>query len=487
MKQRLVALWLGLCLCGPAATEVTTLDLPDIGDSTGGFLSPEFERRLGQAFLSQIRKQADIIGDPEVETYIQSIGYRLVAQSDNNTQQFTFFVINDSQINAFAAPGGIVGLNSGVILNADSESELAGVVAHEIAHVTQKHMARSVEMSKKMSIPRLAAMLGAILVATQNPDAGQAAILAVQSAAAQKQINFTRSNEQEADRIGIQLLARSGFDPRGMTNFFRKLERNSRYAVKAPEFLRTHPLTTRRIADSEARAASFPVLRRYDESKSFHLVKAKLMVLAQEDPTVAVRFFADQLAKAETEELAEVHRYGLAIALTAAQDYKEARKHSRALLAKDKEDIAYLLVAAAIETEQGNYDEAFGIFSEAEKIYPDYRPLVLKYTDALLKGEQPHQAREKLRHYGKFHETDIVYYDYLARAEAESNHLVESRMANAEYYFLTGETRVAVEQLRHLLTQKTPKPDYYQAERILARMSYLERELEIERALKLAK
>ena len=321
MKQRLVALWLGLCLCGPAGAEVTTLDLPDIGDSTGGFLSPEFERRLGQAFLSQIRKQADIIGDPEVETYIQSIGYRLVAQSDNNTQQFTFFVINDSQINAFAAPGGIVGLNSGVILNADSESELAGVVAHEIAHVTQKHMARSVEMSKKMSIPRLAAMLGAILVATQNPDAGQAAILAVQSATAQTQINFTRSNEQEADRIGIQLLARSGFDPRGMTNFFRKLERNSRYAVKAPEFLRTHPLTTRRIADSEARAASFPVLRRYDESKSFHLVKAKLMVLAQEDPTVAVRFFADQLAKAETEELAEVYRYGLAIALTAAQDY----------------------------------------------------------------------------------------------------------------------------------------------------------------------
>ena len=206
MKQTGICLLLAFCLCAAVAAEVTTLDLPDIGDSTGGLLSPEFERRLGQAFLSQVRKQADIISDPEINTYIESIGYRLVSQSDNNEQQFTFFVINDPLINAFAAPGGIVGINSGVILNSDSESELAGVMAHEIAHVTQKHMARSVEMSKKMSIPMLAAMLGAILIATQNPDAGQAALMAVQGASAQARINFTRTNEQEADRIGIQLL-----------------------------------------------------------------------------------------------------------------------------------------------------------------------------------------------------------------------------------------------------------------------------------------
>ena len=199
---------------------VSTLDLPDIGDSTGAILSPEYERRLGQAFLNHVRRHTPILDDAEIETYIQSIGYRLVSNSDNNVQQFTFFVINDALINAFAAPGGIVGINAGVILNSDTESELAGVMAHEVAHVTQKHMARGAEAQSKMSLPMMAAMLGAILVATQNPEAGQAAIAAVQGGAAQAQINFTRANEKEADRIGMQLLTRSGFNPRGMPGFF---------------------------------------------------------------------------------------------------------------------------------------------------------------------------------------------------------------------------------------------------------------------------
>lgn len=486
MRRILINSLLVLCCSGSVTAEVTTLDLPDIGDSTGGFLSPEFERRLGQAFLSQIRKQADIVSDPEINTYIQSIGYRLVSESDNNTQQFTFFIINDPLINAFAALGGIVGINSGIILNSDSESELAGVMAHEIAHVTQKHVARSVEMSKKMSIPRLAAMLGAILVATQNPEAGQAAIFAVQGVSAQAQINFTRSNEEEADRIGIQLLARSDFNPRGMTSFFEKLQKNSRFSSQAPEFLRTHPLTTRRIADSRARSEAYPILREYDESKSFHLVKAKLMVMAREDPGDAARFFSERLTKTYNEN-ADVYRYGYVIALTAAGQYDLAREHVRILLASDRENISYLLAAADIEVEQGNYDVAFDIFSAAEKIYPDYRPLVLTYANALLKGEQPHLARDKLRHYGKFHTPDITYYDYLARAEAESGNPIESSMANAEYYFLTGETQVALEQLKHLLKQTHPSPDYYQTERIQAKLAYLEQELQIERDLKLRK
>lgn len=487
MKQTGIKILLAFCLCASAAAEVTTLDLPDIGDSTGGFLSPEFERRLGQAFLSQVRKQADIVSDPEINTYIESIGYRLVSQSDNNEQQFTFFVINDALINAFAAPGGIVGINSGVILNAASESELAGVLAHEIAHVTQKHMARSVEMSQKMSIPMLAAMLGAILVATQNPEAGQAALMAVQGVSEQARINFTRTNEEEADRIGIQLLARSGFNPHGMADFFRKLQQNSRYFAQAPEFLRTHPLTTRRIADSQARAEAYSSIRGYDESQSFHLVKAKLVVKSHKTPEDAVELFSRRLANAGQERPADTDRYGYVIALTAAGQYALARQHIRRLLAGDQENTAYLLAAADIEVQQGNYDAAFNIFSEAEQLYPDYRPLVLTYANALLKAEQPYLARDKLRSYGKFQAPDITYYDYLARAEAESGNLIESSMAHAEYYFLTGETRVAIEQLKHLLRQKAPRPDYYQTERIQARLAYLEQELQIERDLKLRK
>ena len=482
-----ISILLACCLCAPVLAEVTTLDLPDIGDSTGGILSPEFERRLGQAFLSQVRKHADIISDPEINTYIESIGYRLVAQSDNNEQQFTFFVINDPLINAFAAPGGIVGINSGVIMHAQSESELAGVVAHEIAHVTQKHMARSVEMSRKMSIPTLAAMLGAILVATQNPEAGQAALMAVQGASAQAQINFTRTNEQEADRIGIQLLARSGFDPRGMAGFFRRLQQNSRFSAQAPEFLRTHPLTTRRIADAAARAANYATGKGYDESMSFLLVRAKLIARSQKAPRDAVTLFARRLAHAQPGPDQDADRYGYVVALTEDGQYVPAREQARLLLAQDPENIAFLLAAAEIEVRRGRYDEAFTIFSRAGQLYPDYRPLALNYSNALLKGGQPHQARDKLREFGKFQSPDITYYDYLTRAEAEAGDEVESGIANAEYYFLTGETQVAIEQLKHILRQHAPRPDYYQSERIKARMAFLEQELQLERDMKLRK
>ncbi len=477
------------CWCAAAQAETSTLDLPDMGDSTGGLLSPEFERRLGQAFLSQVRKQADIVADPEVNAYIQSIGYRLVAQSDNNEQQFTFFIINDPLINAFAAPGGIVGINSGVVLNADMESELAGVVAHEIAHVTQKHLARSVEMSQKMSIPTLAAMLGAILVASQNPEAGQAAIMAVQGASAQAQINFTRANEEEADRIGMQLLARAGFDPAGMPAFFQKLQQNSRYFAKAPEFLRTHPLTTRRIADSQARARAHAGAGDYDDSAGFPLVKAKLTVLAHQDPGAAVKIFAQRLADAEAGAAATTARYGYVLALTADGQYNLAREHVRLLLDADRENAAYLLAAANLETSQGNYGAAYRIFAAAERLYPDYRPLVFTYAEALMKGGHPRPARDKLREYGRFRAPDITYYDYLARAEAEAGNPIESSMANAEYYFLTGETRVAIEQLKHLLRRGGGgrNPDYYQAEQIRARLAYLEDELQLERDMKLVR
>ena len=487
MTRTGISLLLVMFLCAPVAAEVTTLDLPDIGDSTGGLLSPEFERRLGQAFLSQVRKQADIVSDPEVNTYIESIGYRLVSQSDNNEQQFTFFVINDPLINAFAAPGGIVGINSGVILNAGTESELAGVMAHEIAHVTQKHMARSVEMSKKMSIPTLAAMLGAILVATQDPEAGQAALMAVQGASAQARINFTRTNEQEADRIGIQLMARSGFDPRGMTGFFRKLQQSSRFSAQAPEFLRTHPLTTRRIADAAARVAAYSGIGDIEESQSFPLVRAKLTVASHKTPREAVEFFSRRLAAAGPGDNTAADRYGYLTALAAAGHYAQAREQARLLLSGDPENVAYLLAAADIEVRQGDYDAAFEIFSRAERLYPDYRPLVLNYVNALLKAGQPGLARDKLREYGKFQAPDITYFDYLTRAEAEAGNPVESSMANAEYYFLTGETRVAIEQLKHLLRQQSPGPDYYQRERIRARMAFLEQELQLERDMKLRK
>ena len=481
--KAILSIFMCLLVFASQLSAVSTLDLPDIGDSTGVLLSPEYERHLGQAFLNHVRRHTPILDDPEIETYIQSIGYRLVANSDNNIQQFTFFVINDPLINAFAAPGGIVGINAGVILNSATESELAGVMAHEIAHVTQKHMARGVEAQSRMSLPMMAALLGAILIATQNPEAGQAAIVAVQGGAAQAQINFTRANEQESDRIGMQLLERSGFNPRGMPGFFEKLQKQSRYFAQAPEFLRSHPLTTSRIADAKARAEVYPINKKYTESTSFEFIKAKLIVLSQKDPRNAVKFFEHKIKNEVFSANVAALSYGHALALAAAGDYDRARSQMRALLREDGENSSFLLAAADLEMKAENYEEAFRYYGIARNLYPDYRPVVLSYSEALLKANRPAEARELLKHYGKYHEPDLTFYNYLTRAEEESGNTVEAGIANAEYYYLSGETRVAIERLRYILQQRGIFPDYYQEERIQARMALYQEDMELERVM----
>jgi len=474
-----------LALTGSYAGAVTGINLPEIGATTGNILSPEFERRLGQAFLNQIRRQTDIVNDPEVEAYIESIGYRLVAQSDNSRQLFTFFVINDSTINAFAAPGGIVGINTGIIINSESESELAGVMAHEIAHVTQQHMARSVEMQQRMSIPMMAAMLGAILIATQNPDAGAAAMMAIQGGVMQAQINYTRSNEEEADRIGMQLLHRAGFNPQGMVSFFEKLHRNSRYTAQAPEFLRTHPLTVNRIADVSARASNLPATGTYTESRTYQFIRTKLLARSYRTPEEAAAHFSNEIARGEYRDDIATLRYGLALAYMDGRKYSQAQVLLDSLLDREPENISLLLARAELESRQGNYDEASKIYAAMMRIYPDYRPLILSYANTLLTGNRPREAKNILANYGRYHTPDITYYNYLARAEAESGNMIASSMAHAEYYFLTGETHIAIERLKSLLRQRDPKPDYYQEERILSRISQLEQELRIERNMNL--
>ena len=457
-----------------------TQDLPDIGDSSGGIVSPEFERRLGQSIMRQVRQHGNLILDPEIESYIQSVGYQLVASSDDNQIPFTFFVMKNPVINAFAAPGGVVGINSGIITNSESESELAGVMAHEISHVTQRHMARSFEAADKFSIPMMAAMIGAIALGIANPQAGQAAIAAVAGAGAQYQINFTRANEEEADRIGMQLLTRAGFDPFGMPRFFEKLQQMSRYnRGNPPEFLLTHPLTTSRIAESIARAEQLPATE-HKNSAGYRLVRAKITANSFDDPKEAVRFFADKLAGDGYPDI-ESARYGYAISLTLANNFPMAREQLKILLKDDQENIAYLLAAARLESSQRNYADALEIYKAAQKLYPDYRPLVLGYARALLDAKQPVAARDLLRKYGRNHEPDLIYYDLLAQAEAENGATVESSIAKAEYYYLIGGTQLAIDHLRFAQRQNTLT--YHQGERINARLAQLEYELELEKDL----
>ncbi len=483
MLRSIKPVLLGFLLCaGPVSQPMWAVDLPDIGDPSGSTISPEAERRLGEAFMRVLRQHVVIIDDPEVEAYIQSIGYRLVAQSDNNTQQFTFFIVDDSVINAFAAPGGFIGINSGVILTSYNEGELAAVMAHEVSHITQRHLARAFEQVNRLSLPVAASMLGAILLGVLNPEAGQAALTGILAGQAQAQINFTRANEEEADRVGMGLLVRSGYDPQGMPGFFERLQQASRfYGGQPPEYLSTHPVTVSRIADSRNRAAQYPY-RQYPDSVAYRLVRAKLRVITADEPEQAARYFEEQLRTGQYNDENAV-RYGYALALMANRKYGKARQQLKELLRSDSERVAYMLAAARLETAEGRYESALTIYSESLKLYPNYRPLILGYAETLLVAGEPTEARKILRDYAWNNELSPMYFKLLAQAEGQSGAEVDARMSMGEYYYLLGQTAFAIEQFKR--AQSMLVVDDYQKARISARLQQLQEELELERKFKL--
>jgi len=460
------------------------ISLPDFGDSAGSVISPSYERRLGQMFLKQVRHFSRIIDDPEVESYIQALGYNLSSHSDNIEQPFTFFMIDNPVINAFAGPGGMIGINSGVILNSESESEFAGVVAHEIAHVTQRHLARTFEEAKKFSLPTAAAMIGALIIATQDPAAGQAAITGIAGFNVQNQINFTRENEEEADRIGISLMAKSDYDPRGMPAFFERLQKISKFSQSnAPDFFRTHPLTTSRIADSRSRAESYPE-KKYKNSHTYELIRYKLLVKTLKTPREAILFLRNRLEKNEgslNEKLPI--RYGLAHAYILDSAFAHANQQIKHLLKNDANDVSYLLLAAKLETEQSKYDSAFRIYKKAYELYPDYKPVVMAYGRALMDVGKAKETRDIIKKYERHHSHDLNSYALLGQAESMLGNEIETAILQSEFYYLAGETKLAVEKLKFI--KQRYKMDYYQEQRVMARLSELEYELELEEDIKL--
>lgn len=272
------------CLCiaatlsTPTLANTNSLELPDIGTAAGGTLTIDQELIYGDAYMRIIRSSQPIVNDPVLNLYIDTLGHRLVANANDVKTPFQFFMIRDRNINAFAFFGGYVALHSGLFLHAQSESELASVLAHEIAHVTQRHLARSMEDQARRSPATIAALAASVLLAIAAPEAGIAALTATTAGNMQSQINYTRSNEKEADRFGINTLAKAGFDVNAMPRFFGRLADEYRYASTPPPMLLTHPLPEDRITDSRARARSYPPLK-LAPSLDYHLARARIVAL----------------------------------------------------------------------------------------------------------------------------------------------------------------------------------------------------------------
>jgi predicted Zn-dependent protease len=449
-------------------------ELPDFGDSAGAIISPAQEKQLGEGFMRQLRRYAPVVTDEEVEDYIQNLGMSL-GELSGYYGDFTFFMIDARGINAFAVPGGFIGIHTALILQSQSESEVASVLAHEIVHLTQRHTARMIERQQRNSIPAMAALLGAVALAVVNPEAGLGALTAVQAVNAQGQINFTRANEREADRIGIQLLYEAGYNTGAMADFFQRLQTASRYTDPAyiPEYLRTHPVTVNRIAEAKERSERLGSAAIYEDSYEYHLIRTKLDVHAAADPARAKQFYRDALREGGTHEA--IARYGYVLALTAASDFETARIEVAKLLLESPHILAFRLAAANLELRAGNIPGALEQYAIAYRDEPKSRAAVYGYANMLTLAGKPDEAKKHLRGNGFSDRRDPRYFKLLAEAENDLGQIANSHFSLSEYYRSLGELRLAVQQLR--LAQKTPEVSNYQRLRIDARMDEINQEL----------
>lgn len=471
----LAAVLLGVPV-GPGAERANAaIQLPDIGETTEAFLSTEDEQRYGEAFMRSIRHSLPLLEDAEVQNYVEALGNRLAANAGAGARRFSFFAVRDTSINAFAGPGGYIGINTGLMLTAESEAELASVFAHEIAHVTQRHLARAFEEASRMSVPMTAALIAALILGSSS-GSGQvteAAIAATAAGSIQQQINFTRAHEQEADRVGLQILADSGYEPRAMPRFFERLQRASQYYDNLQlEFLRTHPMTVSRIADTRSRAEQYPALRE-SVTDSFGLIREKVRVLQQPNVEQSIAWYRSALGTAGDADR-DTLRYGLAVALNAAGRHGEAREQLAPLIAREPERPAYQIALADAARSEGRLEEALTIHERMLSIYPYHLPLTIHRAEALLEAGRPTEAIRLVNEYMSARTPRAELYRILAQARQMTNDPPAAHQALAEHYALVGEIGSALEQLQMAL-RHIPREDV-RAERIRARIDILRNE-----------
>ncbi|HZD52224.1 MAG TPA: M48 family metalloprotease [Woeseiaceae bacterium] len=464
-----------LTLFGAAALTVSAglpgaeVNLPDIGSPADAVLSKSDEARIGRQIMHSIRASGKLVEDPIVTEYINEIGHRLSAQVNEGDHEFTFFVVEDPQINAFALPGGYVGVHTGLIEATRNEDELAGVLGHEIAHVTQRHIARAVHASQRQSILSMAIMLGAILAgaAGAGGDAMQGAIAVAQGTAAQQQINFTRSNEYEADRIGIAALADAGFDPNGMASFFEVISDTTTPAeARVPEFLRTHPVSSARIAEARNRARGYPRVKT-EHSTGYGIARARLMVAEQETAEEAVALFEQKSYERQTDS----ERYGRAVAYMRAGRYKEANRIFEELANKDQEVIPYHIGLAESQLALERIDEARATFVRARELFPRNVPLTVHYAEALLRLDNAKLAHTILLDLLNNVPPTPEQVRLIARAAIDAGDVAEAYYYMAEYSFMTGDLMQGVNFLKQAL--QVPDLNEIQRSRFEARLNFI--------------
>lgn len=458
-------------------------ELPDLGDPFRDDFSLFQEQVVGASIMGKIRSSSTYVSDPEIAEYINHLGYRLVANSDSPSQDFQFFVLINPTINAFALPGGYVGVHSGLILESDNESMLAGVLSHEVAHVTQRHIARVIAAQSKARIGSLAAMAAAILASRSDGDVTQAAVMTSAALPMQTQLNFTRAHEREADRIGLRILEKAQFDPHQVPLFFRYLQRQSRlYESGIPEFLRTHPITSDRVADVEARLAKM-AHKQIEDSIEFLFLKARLRVY-QDGFLSAFSVFQEQL-KSQNKTVKLAGMYGSIFSLIVSKDLnlmnlERARDTLDFLLNVEPDHPMLLSLLADFERLFGDQKIAAAVYNDALARYPFRKSLVYGYAELLLSSNR-YEELESMASALLLTDTtkNPKLYEFRAKAYRGLGEKMAMHRDYGEVLALTGNLVGAINEL--LLAQKATDGDFFLQTSVASRLKELK---EIQKALR---
>ncbi len=472
-RLRILCLALGLMVFGPLAPcgpfepylptglgggeRARAQGLPELGEAAQAALSPQLERKVGESIMREYRRDPDFIDDPEVSAYVNLVGRRLASVSADAGREFEFFVVREPTINAFAMPGGFIGVHSGLLLASQSEGELAGVLAHEVSHVTQRHIARQIDQGQKMQWAAIAGMVAGILAARSNPQAAQAAIMTAQAGAIQSQLNYSRDFEREADRVGFTLMAAAGFDPAGMPAFFDRLQRAYRLSESnAPAYLRTHPLTGERLSDMQARVAATEYRQRPD-SIEFQLVRARLR--SEVDlPAEAVALFQRQLGEGRYMTVASA-RYGLALAYLRADDPKAAATALGLARQEAGPHPMFDTLEARIDAARGNRAGASERLAQTLRTWGRRDYLIHEYAAALQAEGRHREAIVELDALVRLRPREAAAFGMLARSHAALGHLAWQHRAQGEFYALSGSLSDAIQQLQ--FAQRANDGDFY--------------------------
>ena len=451
LKRILISVLIGsLIQANVAVAAANDVALPELGDSSSATFSNQQEYELGRAWLKMFRSQVRVVSDPLLQDYMEFLIYKLASNSPLKDRRLEVVIVDNPMINAFAVPGGVIGIHNGALLYADSEAQLASILGHELAHLSQRHFARGVEQQQKTMLPMMAGMLGAlVLAATARGDAGIAAMAATQAAAQQNRLSFSRENEQEADRIGMETLVKADYDPNAFASMFENMLAANRFAGRnPPEFLLTHPLTESRVSDARNRAREFP-RKVYVDNLDYQLMRARVEVQLASNNADALKKFKARL-KGQSRNI-EADRYGLALAFLQAGQLQEAHAQLDPLLQKDSRRLAYIVTDADIDIAAGDNERAIAKLQAQLRVNPGNYPLAMSYADALLKSGQPQLAETVLEEQAKARPNDPYVWYELAEMHGLAGNILGVYQARAEYFVLNGVLDKAEQQLNYAL------------------------------------